>query len=213
MRPISLWSIIEGFAAVASIISLVALLVGISDAWKVVISLLLIASAVIVFVASLKLRQPTAQITKRTEMMEKGEAIIRGTMRTLVMFGGDMSWASNYAPAIRAVTNMGKTVVVIYPESQAPQVLENAALLAANGANLNPIGDDTRLRGFLVDPDNRTDARFWLATRRLKKEGESSEAGVPGGLGGYDYVTREFRADQDPELIDALLTVYRVVCP
>jgi hypothetical protein len=213
MRPISLWNIVEGFAAMASIISLVALLVGISDTWKVVISVLLIVSAVIVLIASIKLRQPTAHITKRTEMMEKGEAIIRGTMRTLVMFGGDMSWAANYAPAIKSVTNMGKTVVVIYPESKAPHVLENAALLANNGADLNPIGDDTRLRGFLVDPDNRTDARFWLATRKLKKQGASSEAGVPGGLADYAYVTREFRADRDPELIDALLTVYRVVCP
>lgn len=213
MRSISLWNIVEGFAAVASIISLIALLAGIPETWKVVISMLLIASAVIVLIASIKLRQPAAQVTKRTEMMEKGEAIISGTMRTLIMFGGDMSWAANYARAIKAVTDMGKTVVVVYPNSQAPQVLENATLLANSGADLNPIGDDTRLRGFLVDPDNRTDARFWLATRRLKKKGKSPEAGIPGGLSDYDYVTREFRADRDPELIDALLTVYRVVCP
>ena len=146
-------------------------------------------------------------------MLDMGENIIRGTMQTLVMFGGDMSWAGDYAPAIRNVTDAGKTVVIVYPDSQAAHVIANANRLQAEGAKLNPISEDTGLRGFLVDPQSRKAARFWLATRRLKKRGETAEPGVPGGLKDYEYITREFRADQDPELIDALLTVYRLVCP
>lgn len=212
MKPVSYWNILNAIAAVASIISLVALLVGISDAWKVVISVLLILSALVLLVIAIKTRQPRPRITQRAEMIQTGEAIIRGTMRTLVMFGGDMSWASDYAPAIRTISDAGKTVVVVYPQSDAALVRHNADLLKQSGASLNPIGEDTELRGFLVDPDDRKAARFWLATRRLKKEGRSAAVGAPGGMGDYEYVTREFRADQDPELIDALVTVYRVVC-
>lgn len=213
MRRLGFWDVVEGIAAVASIIGLVALLVGIPTFWRVAVSVLLIIGVVTVCVVAIRSRQPQARTTKRDEMMTTGEGIIRGTMRTLVMFGGDMSWAGDYSPAIKEVTDKGKTVVIIYPKRQGPHAKANADLLEAQGARLNPISEDTGLRGFLVDPHERKDARFWLATRRLKKQGESSVPGAPGGLKDYQYITREFRADQDPELIEALLTIYRLVCP
>jgi membrane protein implicated in regulation of membrane protease activity len=211
IQPASNWNIFQGIAGAASIIGLVALLAGgLPTLWKVILGILLLAGIVTIIVVSILARRPRIRTTERSEMMEKGEAIIRGTMGTLVMFGGDMSWAGSYAPAIKEITDAGKTVVVVYPSSEAQHVRENATLLSNNGATLKPIAEDTKLRGFLVDPDKRDAARFWLATRRLKREGRSSPPGMPGVLKDYEYITQEFTAKQDPILIDALLTIYRL---
>jgi hypothetical protein len=212
-KSLSVWNIFNAIAGLASIISLGALLLGVSEGAKVAITVLLILSALTLLIVSIKLRQPAARTTERSKMIEKGEEIIGGTLHTLVVFGGDMSWAADYGPAIKGLTDAGKTVVVIYKHSTAAQVQANAALLAGNGAKLTPVAEDTRLRGFLVDPENRQGARFWLATRRLrKKKAQESQIGLPGRQRDYVYVTREYRVDQDPELIDALLALYLVLC-
>jgi membrane protein implicated in regulation of membrane protease activity len=211
VKPVSNWDIFQGIAAVASIVGLIALLVGgLPALWQVLLAVLLIVTVALVVVASIQARKPQVRTTKREEMIEKGKEIISGTMSTLVMFGGDMSWAGDYSPAIKAITDAGKKVVVVYPESKAHNVKGNAELLEKNGAVLKPIEKDTSLRGFLVDPDSNDGGRFWLARRRLKKQGKSSPPGVAGG-GDYEYVTQEFRASEDPIVIEALLTVYRVV--
>ena len=151
------------------------------------------------------------QAVGRGTMVKTERWLIENIKTEAIMFGGDMSWASDYEEAVRSACNLGKKVRVLYPQSDAIKVRRNAQILAAAGAELIPTLVDSGLRGLLIDPQDSKDALLYVATRRLRTGAIPVQLGEHGSEDVYEYVAQVYAMDRDWVLIHAAKKIYEVL--
>ena len=98
-------------------------------------------------------------IVCRSKLMSKTKSYMSNSHNTIVLFGGDLSWADDYADTIKQVTGNAQIVEVIYPEekfySARADVLEQfnkrVEKLKWAGAKVYSTKHDYHFRGTLVN--------------------------------------------------------------
>jgi hypothetical protein len=139
-------------------------------------------------------------------------SLIYHAKNEVILFGGDMSWASNYEDAIMSATTHGKRVVVIYPRSKtAPRVNENIRILKRAGAIVRAIAIDTGFRAILVDRDDAQDALLFMISRRLRRGATAVSSGEPSNDARYEHAAKLYGMRHDWTLIKAVATIYEVL--
>lgn len=211
MRRWTWWDVLQGLGALASISGLSLFREGTSSTSGTILAALIVLGVGTVVVSSVWARRGPLVRVGRSAMIDTGKRLISGAKSEVVMFGGDMSWANDYAESIRAVTNRGKSVRVVFPNSQAPKVLQNARTLTEAGAELIPTGVDSGLRAILVDPQDYRDALLYVANRTLRRGAPPVEAGEHGSEASYHYVANVYDMRRDWLLIRAVTKVYEVL--
>jgi len=202
--PLQWYDCIQFLGALASITGLSVLSSGVSDRTHGYVLALAVVGVFGVIIASVIARAQPMLKVGRDAMIDTGRSLIRGAKSTVILFGGDMSWAPDYEEAVRHASDRGKSVRVIFPVSTAPKVEQNAMLLAGAGAALHPTPFDSGLRAILVDPADEHDALLYVTDRRLKRGTPQIQVGERGTEHGYDYVAKIYRTRRDGLLIRAI---------
>jgi membrane protein implicated in regulation of membrane protease activity len=134
---------VQLLGSIASITGL-SLLAGASTWTPGIVLVLIVVGVFATVIASIIARAQPMTKVGREAMIDTGKSVVRAAKKNAIMFGGDMSWASDYEEAIRYAADRGKTVIVIFPKSTAPKVVQNAALMASAGAKLFSTQSDIR---------------------------------------------------------------------
>src|SRR5687767_9448644 len=144
------YDIVQLLGSIASITG-ITLLAGASAEIRGVVLCLVVVGVFTTVIASIVARAQPMTKVGRDAMIDTGKSLMRAAKSQVIMFGGDMSWATDYEEAIRHVTDRSKNVIVIFPDSTAPKVVQNALIIAAAGGELFSTPFDTGLRGMLID--------------------------------------------------------------
>ncbi len=115
----------------------------------IVIVLLLISIAISILSRNIYTRKRLTRVTKK--LMSNAESI--------VMFGGDLTWATDYASTIRNLISNNKSVIIIFPKSKINFNNEQAKIEFKNninelknaGARIYYTIEDTGLRCTFID--------------------------------------------------------------
>ena len=167
MRQSKFWEFVQVIGALASIICGLILLLSSQTGAGIAFVLVTMVGVFAVIVASIMARRGP-QVVGRNAMIHTGCRLIRNIKKEAIMFGGDMSWASDYEEAIRSTASTGKRIRVLYPRSDANKVRRNEQILKNAGAELLPTPIDSGLRALLVDPEEPKDALLYVVTRTLR---------------------------------------------
>ena len=162
----------------------------------------------IIFTGSVRQEPLKLVRVQRQALIDTGIRLIRSAKHTVVMFGSDMSWASDYEEAIHFLTSQGKKVIVLYEINSAPIVLRNADILRKAGANLVSISSDSKIRGMLIDPYDHEDALLYTAYRKLKPSATVVKEGEKSSEQNYDYYATIYN---DSLIIRAITRYYEVL--
>lgn len=209
MRNVKLWDIVQGAGAVSSVLGLVLFLATRRDV-GIALLILIVGGVFAVVVASIMARRGL-QAVGRQAMIDTGRSLIRNIKTEAVMFGGDMSWASDYEEAIRNTTSSGKRVRVVYPRSDAARVRRNEQILREVGAELLPAPIDSGLRALLVDPTDPKDALLYIVTRTLRTGAVPVQTGEHGSENNYQYLAKIYSMNREWVIIQAVRKVYEVL--
>ena len=159
-------------------------------------ALFAVSMALALVITLRQIRKPAS--VPRAELTTMGRQAISGAHSSVVLFGGDMSWAIDYAESIREARRAGRVVSVIFPRNEGELVVHNRHLLETAGAVCIPTSTD--FRGILVDGD-QDDAYFWMAERRLRKGARGVGDGPQGTDAQYEYASMVYRKPSDLVLI------------
>ena len=107
----------------------------------------------------------------RAELIAEGNRLIRGASHLVVMFGRDLSWATDYREAILEGAAKRKTFVICQ-ESDLPAFLGSVALLEGSGARVIRTRDDLGIRATLIDSDQRGGGFLFVANKQAVSNGE-----------------------------------------
>jgi hypothetical protein len=154
--------------SIASIVSLVlATLIG--SAGFVVLGLTCVVVGLLAQIRSSRHRRPRE--LPRAALIAEGNRLIRGASQLVVMFGRDLSWATDYREAI--LEGVAKRrVFVICQESDLPAFRDSAALLESSGARVIRTKDDLGIRATLIDSDQRGGGLLFVASKQAVPNGE-----------------------------------------
>ena len=203
------WDVVQAVGAVASIVGLIGWL-SVRPAISVALALVVLAGVCAVIVASVMSRGAPKRVG-REAVIATGRRLIQQVKREAIMFGGDMSWTSDYEDAIRAATTRGKRVRVVYPQSSAQKVRHNEQILRDVGAELCPTPADSGLRALLVDPEDPKDALLYVVTRTLRRGAIPVEIGEHGSESNYEYVAKVYDMNREWVIIQAAKKVCSVL--
>lgn len=156
------------------------------------------------------LAPPGYRRLERSELTEAVRRLIPETRSLLVLFGGDLSWAPDYADAIQYVADSGKRVVVVCPADvvSLPGPRSRAAELARRGACILKTPHDTSVLGVLVDPD-AMDALYYSIIHLHLPEFPESEPGLRGGPGDH-YFACLYTKNTGLAILNLATAVYRL---
>ncbi len=204
---LNLWDILQASGAICSIGGLVWIFSG-GSPW---LGYLVAAGVFVVVVASALARRPSPLVVPRSAMIATGKRLILGAKSEVILFGGDMSWASDYKEEIREIVSSGKRVVVVFPNSSAQKVRENRDILASVGATFVPTEFDIGLRAMVIDPHDRDDALVYMVNRTLRQEAIAVAEGEPGSMQNYEYIAKVYTCQQDLIQVQAIIKVYEAL--
>ena len=204
------WDALQIIGALASIIALIAFLRA-QPMLGLALALTLVICVVAVIVASVMARRGPQRPVGRDAMIATGNRLIRNVKKHGIMFGGDMSWASDYEEAIRSATGCGKRITVLYPVSTAQKVRRNEQILREAGAELFPTPIDSGLRALLVDPDDSKDALLYVVTRALRSKGVPVQVGEQGSERNYQYLAKVYTMEQEWVIVQAARKIHEVL--
>ncbi len=206
------WIALQIVGSICSIISIIVLFV--SDV-ALATQLTLIGLAIIgllgAILGTILRRQNHMVRVHRQALIDTGITLMRGVKLKVVMFGSDMSWASDYEAVIRSITSQGKEVVVLYMHSQASGVLRNADILTKAGAILIATPFDSGIRGMLIDPYDHQDALLYMAYRKLKPNAAIVEEGEKSSSENYEYHAKIYGMKFDWIVIRTITKYYEIL--
>jgi hypothetical protein len=207
-----LWEFLQLSGAAASIVGLVGLLPGTSADARLGLVSLAVLGVVVLIGASILSRPRGIERIGRAQVAATACSLILHAKDEVILFGGDMSWASDYEDAILSATTHGKRVVVIYPRSKnAPRVNENIRILKRAGAMVRGTAIDTGFRAILVDRDDAHDALLFMIYRRLRRGATAVSTGEPSSDDRYEHAAKLYGMKHDWTLIQAVTTIYEVL--
>ncbi|MCL2322406.1 MAG: hypothetical protein FWC47_09905 [Oscillospiraceae bacterium] len=114
----------------------------------------------------------------REEMIKIGIQIIQNTKRSIVLFGGDLSWTDDYIDDLKSIIINGKYCEIVFPKTkltlQNLQMKKHLQDLTNIGAKIYFTEYDLGLRCIISDynSDNRDDYILFIADR-LKIESKA----------------------------------------
>lgn len=143
------------YASTISIIGFILQLTNVNIYIKNIILLISIVSLFALVVITLY----TNGMKKRKRLMEYGNKIILSTKEKVVLFGGDLSWTSDYIKSIQTICSENKKVEIIFPKSKyencdKDELLNRIIDLQKAGAIVYSYNNDFGLRCILLDPDS-----------------------------------------------------------
>jgi len=132
-------------------------------------------------------RNPRAVINKEG-LIRAARQHIESASNKVVIFSNDLSWANDYADALRSRILASCEVIVLHKHSIVPRVTQNAKLLRDLGAKVIELDSDHRLRATLIDPDDPDTARLFVAHKRRRPGSASAiESGETGTGKDFHY--------------------------
>lgn len=142
----------------------------------------------------------------RDDVIERGRHLIRGAVGGVVMFGGDLSWAPEYAEAIRDAVDNGRKVVVLHPQTvgSPAHLARNVETLLGVGAEVYETKADCGLRATLVNPDTPGNTLLYVVSYSLKAGPRPTRGAVKED---YEYAAKVYREDEHWPLVRAMRTV------
>jgi hypothetical protein len=197
--------------AIGSLVGVVVLIFDLPVGWRVVLAAFVVIAILWLAYQVLPTLQPTLRPMGREAMVSTGQKLVREAKRTAVLFGSDMSWATDYIGAIQDARRSSKDVVVVYPRSESAVVAENAGLLSDAGARMVATSADPGFRGVLVDPEDDRDAVVFVALRQRKKGALNVPTGHQGSESSYEYVGKIYGLRRDWVLVKAICKIYEVM--
>lgn len=210
MSRSQLWNALQIIGALASLIALSAFLSS-QPGLSIALAVVLVVGVFSVIIASIMARRGPQRPVGRDAMIDTGCRLIRNVKKEAIMFGGDMSWASDYEEAIRSVTRCGKRIRVLYPRSNAAKVRRNEQILSDAGADLFPMPIDSGLRALLVDPEDSKDALLYVVSRTLRSGAVPVQVGEHGSESNYKYLAKVYTMDREWVIVQAVRKVYEVL--
>lgn len=145
---------------------------------------------------------------KKEELIRLGRIQIGLASSKVVIFSHDLSWANDYAEAIRGRIQKNCVVVVIHRKSDNDTVKQNSAYLKGIGVQTIELEEDHGLRATLIDPDNPSTARLFVA-HKSRRDGSINPTSP--GLSGTDedfyYECAVYQRGADQVLIRALARI------
>lgn len=206
------WILLQITATVSSIIGVVVLFVSdVAEAIQLTIVGMVVIAILLSILATIQRRQNVVVRVRRQALIDTGIRLMSGAKRRIIMFGSDMSWATDYESVIRNVTSTGKEVIVLYTESDAPGVLRNASILRDAGAVLIPTSRDSRIRGMLIDPQEPADALLYVAYRRSKPNAAIVKEGEKSSSENFYYFARVYDMKNDWIVIRAITRYFEIL--
>lgn len=147
------------FSMYASGISIIAFITQLTDLNQIAKNVLLVISvASLLFMFGVSFFK--GDTVKRKRLIKTGNEIILNTREKLVLFGGDLSWTSDYIESIRTIKGENKEIEIYFPHSKYANSEYNEAFfdriieLREAGAKVFSVEHDYGLRCIIVDPDS-----------------------------------------------------------
>jgi len=124
-------------------------------------------------------------VVSRKTMIKRGRQIILSAQSKVVLFGGGLSWANDYLPELKKVSDDGIAIEVVYPLERYNAFSADAKkhfsqrleALKHVGAQIYSVQLDMGLRCILVDPDSghRPDHMKILIANHISKHHSKSD--------------------------------------
>ena len=151
---------------------------------------------------------------RKEELIKVARQHIESATKKIIFFSNDLSWASDYADAIRGRISSKCTVVVVHKKSTDEKVMRNSAMLQLLGAKIVELEEDHLLRATLIDPDDILNAKLFVAHKKRKP---GSAIPLPSGESGTDrdfhYECAVYQNGADKILIRSLVQIANKVIP
>jgi hypothetical protein len=114
------------------------------------------------------------------------------------MFGKDLSWTTDYAPALGKVRARNVVCTVVCARPGAPNTVDSMKMLEGLGARIVTLPDDHGIRATLIDGGTGA-ARLFVATKKVVSGGDT-----PSG----HYECKIYRAKSDEMLVKVTQRLY-----
>ena len=153
------------FQYIVSFCSLIALFIQLlpNDFVPEEVKIILLKAVIVLIVVNIIVSLVTRNVFRRPRLVSKSIKLMKNAQRSVTMFGGDLSWANDYKDTIKALTNDGKRVDVIFPMPEYNQCTPaakclfetNISLLEQAGAQVYSTDQDFDLRCTIIDVERR----------------------------------------------------------
>jgi hypothetical protein len=104
---------------------------------------------------------------KKEDLILVARQQIESASKKVVLFSNDLSWVHDYAEVIRGRVAENCQVIVLHKKSEIEKVIQNANILRSMGVTVVELDDDHKLRATLIDPDDASTARLFVAHKRV----------------------------------------------
>lgn len=206
------WVLLQKIGALCSIFSVIYIFISVGTTEVRMLPIGLIILGLLLFaISTMFIRHNRIVRVGRQAVIDTGIRLMRGAKKEVIMFGSDMSWASDYEESIQLITSKKKRVIVLYAKSKVKAVINNAKILSDAGAIMIPVPFDTGIRGMLIDPLDHSDAMFYVAHRKLKKNAVVVKEGEKGSSDNYEYHAKIYGMKEDWLLIRAVTRIYEIL--
>ena len=151
---------------------------------------------------------------KKEDLLRAARQHIESATKKVILFSNDLSWATDYADAIRNRIDSNCIVIVVHKKNENEKVKQNAEMLKSWGAHLIELEEDHFFRATLIDPDDPSIAKLFVA-RKKRKPG--SAVPLPSGHSGTDrdfnYECAVYQNGADKILIKSLVYIANKIIP
>lgn len=156
---------------------------------------------------------------KKNAVVKQTKRIMDNATSSIVMFGGDLSWADDYKGTIEQLTKHGQSVEIIFPATKFANLSKNALrafnerveTLRASGARIYYTEDDLGLRCTMANvnievPDSVSEDLVIIKSKRVNRSFNDSKK--------LRYEVEYYRRNNKNERnqCDFIYQVYKYIC-